>query len=284
MSKILVCGAFGHLGMDIVKELYKDSHEIVAAGRTKREIDLEGDGKIEYKMADLTKKDTLQNICDGCDIVISTVGLTKTSKDFTSYDIDLNGNLNLLNEAVKSKVKKFIYISVIHADEHPDVPLLDAKAKFEEALKNSGLEYIIYRPTGYFYDIMHVFRPMIEKGSVSLLSGKCGVANVIETKDFARYIADHLDKTNETISIGGTETYNYEEIAKMCFDAAKKPCVIKKAPVFLFDILIFINKLKNNGKADIIKFSKFTLTGDLVSDVKCGDSSFKEYIKKEFEA
>ena len=68
----------------------------------------------------------------------------------------------------------------------------------------------------------------------------------------------------------------------MCFEAANKPCVIKRAPAFLFDILIFINTIKKTGKADIIKFSKFTLTGDLVGEVKYGKQSFAKYIKESF--
>lgn len=123
---------------------------------------------------------------------------------------------------------------------------------------------------------------MVDKGAINLLSGKPGVANVIATEDFAEYIADHLDEKNKTISIGGTETYNYDEIAQMCFESAGKPCVIKRAPAFLFDILIFINSIKKTGKADIIKFSKFTLTGNLVGDVKYGQKSFSKFIKESF--
>ena len=280
--KIVLAGAYGHLGGDILKALESKGHDIVALDFNERPIDFSGNGTVTFKACDVTKKDMLSGLLDGADMVISTVGLTKASKEVTSYDIDLNGNLNILEEAKKAGVPKFVYISVIHADEHPEIPLLDAKAKFEKALKESGLEYIIYRPTGYFYDIVHVLKPMVDKGAINLLSGKPGVANVIATEDFADYIANHLDEKNKTISIGGTETYNYDEIAKMCFDSAGKPCVIKRAPAFLFDILIFINTIKKTGKADIIKFSKFTLTGDLVGEVKYGKQSFSKYIKESF--
>lgn len=280
--KIVLAGAYGHLGGDILKALESKGHDIVALDFNERPIDFSGNGTVSFKACNVTKKEMLSGLLNGADMVISTVGLTKASKEVTSYDIDLNGNLNILEEAKKAGVPKFVYISVIHADEHPEIPLLDAKAKFEKALKESGLEYIIYRPTGYFYDIVHVLKPMVDKGAINLLSGKPGVANVIATEDFADYIADHLDEKNKTISIGGTETYNYDEIAKMCFEAANKPCVIKRAPAFLFDILIFINTIKKTGKADIIKFSKFTLTGDLVGEVKYGKQSFANYIKESF--
>jgi uncharacterized protein YbjT (DUF2867 family) len=280
--KIVLAGAYGHLGGDILKALESMGHDIIALDLNERPIEFTGNGSVSFKRCDVTKSDMLSGVLSGADMIISTVGLTKASKDVSCYSIDLKGNINLLEEAKSAGIKKFIYISVIHADEHPEIPLLDAKAKFEKALKESGLEYIIYRPTGYFYDIVHVLKPMVEKGAINLLSGKPGVANVIATEDFADYIASHLDEKNITISIGGTETYNYDEIARMCFEAAGKPCVIKRAPSFIFDILIFINKIKKTGKADIIKFSKFTLTGNLVGDVKYGKQSFSEYIKKSF--
>jgi len=43
---------------------------------------------------------------DGAETVISTVGLTGTSATITNYDIDLNGNINLLTEAKKAGAKR----------------------------------------------------------------------------------------------------------------------------------------------------------------------------------
>lgn len=43
--------------------------------------------------------------------------------------------------------------------------MLHAKYLFEEELKKSGMEYVIYRPTGYFYDIAKVFKPYFEPPS-----------------------------------------------------------------------------------------------------------------------
>ena len=71
--------------------------------------------------------------------------------------------MNLLAEAKRAGVKQFAYVSVLKADGNPSVPMLDAKAKFEEQLKTSGLGWVIFRPSGYFYDIAKVFMPMIER-------------------------------------------------------------------------------------------------------------------------
>lgn len=276
--KVVLAGAFGKLGSDILRALVRDGHDVVAVDMMLR--DLDGvDGAYTAKQVDVTKPEQLNGLCDGADAVITTVGLTRTSADVTNYDIDYQGNLNLLNEAKRAGVKKFAYVSVLKADKAPKVPMLHAKYLLEEELKKSGIDYAIFRPTGYFYDIAKVFKPMIEKGEVTLL-GKAPVsANVIDTTDLADFMLLHLNDTNATFDIGGTETYTYEEIANMFFEAAGKTPVIKHAPPFLFDVLAFVNKLKKNGKEAILRFSKWTLTESMVAEHKYGKLSFKEYIK-----
>lgn len=277
--KVVLAGAFGRLGSDILRALVRDGHDVLAVDMVLRELD--GiEGSCEKKQVDVTKPEQLAGLCEGADAVITTVGLTRTSAEVTNYDIDYRGNLNLLNEAKRAGVKKFAYVSVLKADRAPKVPMLHAKYLLEEALKASGIDYVIFRPTGYFYDIAKVFKPMIEKGEVTLLGKKPVSANVIDTTDLADFMLLHLNDKNVTYDIGGTETYTYEQIARMFFAAAGKEPVIRHAPPFLFDVLAFINKLKKNGKEAILRFSKWTLTESMVAEHRFGRLSFKEYIEK----
>ena len=276
--KVVLAGAYGNLGADILRRLVKDNHEVIALDLAERDLGITGN--VTFKKIDVTNPETLVGVCDGADVVISTVGLTKTSATLTNYQIDYQGNLNLLNEAKKAGVKHFAYTSVIKAEKGPKVPMVNAKYMFEEELKKSGLTYAIYRPTGYFYDIVKVFKPMIEKGEVTLLGKKPVYANVISTEDLADFIVLHMMDENKMYGIGGKETYSYEEIANLCFEAAGKAPVIKRAPAFLFDVLAWANKRKKNGKEAILRFSKWTLTEDMVGETIHGDMSFKEYIFK----
>ncbi len=281
--KVVLAGGCGHLGSDILKSLVARGHEVVAADMVERPIEGLDPASYTFKKLDVTNKEALKGLCDGAEIVITTVGLVSASKTLTNYDIDYQGNLNLLNEAKAAGVRKFVYVSVLKADaqraKDMNIDMLLAKKKFEDELKASGLEYFILRPTGYFYDIAHVFMPMIEKGEVSVLD-KTVKANVIDTPDLADYLVEHMnDPENKTLSIGGTEVYTYEEIAQMFFDAAGKPCVVKEAPAFLFKMLYFIAKLTKNGKAAVIKFGEWTMVESMVAeDVHYGTKSFKEYI------
>ena len=282
--KVVLAGAFGNLGAEILKCLCAAGHEVIAADLKERPI--EGtEGKYTFKAINATKPETLAGLCDGAEVIITTMGLTGASTTVTSYDIDYRGNMNLYEECKKVGVKKFNYISVISCDEPgaEKVPMLHAKYMVEQEIKKQPMDWVIYRPTGYFYDIAKVFKPYIDKGEMQLLKGYGGVkANVVDCPDFAQFIVDHMMDTNVTYNVGGKETYTYEEMAQMCFDAAGKPLKIKWAPIWLFGILANLPKIKKAGKHDIILFSKWTLSHDLVGDTCIGDKSFAEYLKVYF--
>ena len=282
--KIALAGAFGNLGFEILKKLLDGGYEVVALDLKER-VGNEFAGRYTFHPIDATDPASIAGTLEDCDALISTVGLTGASTRFSCYDIDYQGNVNLYNEAIRAKVSKFVYISVIACDieDAKKVPMLHAKKLFEDVLKNGSMDYIIHRPTGYFYDIIKVFRPYIEKGEMQLLKGYGGVkANVVHCPDFARFIVETLTEKKKVYEVGGKETYTYEEMAKLCFDAAKKPVVIKYAPQFLFTVLAHLPKIKKAGKRDIILFSRFTLSHDLVGRDKVGQASFKEYIDKSF--
>lgn len=272
--KVLLAGAFGHLGSDILKSLVNAKHEVIAADVVVRDLGFEGFTPMQI---DMTNKESLKGVCDGVDVVITTVGLTKASEKVTAYDIDYGANKNLLDEAVSAGVKNFAYVSVLKADKGPHIPMLGAKTMLEKALKESGITYTIFRPTGYFYDVAHIFQPKVEKGKVSLLKTKTPVqCNVIDTVDFADYIVEHMCDENKEYDVGGTETYTYEEIAKLFFAAAGKEPKISYVPAFMFDI---IEMMAPKWKRGVIKFGKWTMTEDMVADVHTGKNSFSEWIK-----
>ena len=155
--KVVVAGAFGHLGSDIVRSLVSKGHDVTGFGRTVRPI-AGCEGQFRSVKADAQNPESLIGLFEGADIVISTVGLTKASAEVSCYDVDYQGNMNILNAARHAGVKRFAYVSVLKADCNPSVPMLDAKAKFENQLKHSSMKWVIFRPSGYFYDIAKVFR------------------------------------------------------------------------------------------------------------------------------
>lgn len=278
--KVVLAGAFGKLGSDILRALVAEGHEVTAADMVIRELEGLDPTSYQTKEIDVTNPENLSGLCDGAEVVITTVGLTGASTKVNNYDIDYQGNLNLVNEAKTAGVQHFVYISVINADKGDGIPMVNSKYMLEEELKKSGMTYVIHRPTGYFYDIAHVFWPMIKKGQVQLLKGEPKKANVIDTMDFAKFIVATMTEENTMYNVGGTETYTYQEIAQMFWEADGREgeVNIKYAPAWMFSLLAILPKIKKEGKSDIMRFSKFTLSNDCYGDHEVEGLSFKQYI------
>lgn len=280
--KVVLAGAFGNLGAEILKKLVAEGHEVVAADLKER--DVEGlEKNYKFVSIDVTNPETLKGLCDDADVLVTTVGLTTTKSKLSNYDIDYQGNVNLLNESIKAGVKHFAYVSVFKAPDAPEnVSMLHAKAMFEQDLKKSGMTYVIYRPTGYFYDICRQFKPMIEEGKATLLGKDPISCNVISTEDFGAYIVETMCDENKTYDVGGKEVYTYDEIVTMMFEAAGKKGEIKHAPIALMKIIAFVSHLTKNGKEAGVRFLIWCQTHSMVTESRLGEMSFKQYINDTF--
>lgn len=99
--KVVLAGAYGKLGVEILKELVKQGHEVVAADMVEKEVQDLDTSKVTFKKINVTDKATLDGLCEGAKVFISTVGLITSSATISNYDIDYKGNLNILEEAKK---------------------------------------------------------------------------------------------------------------------------------------------------------------------------------------
>lgn len=172
MSNILIAGATGAVGKELVKALHSSVHKIRVLARNAKKLAGTGISQTDLFIADARIPHSIQSSCDGMDVVISAIGaslqlgLTK-DRNATYFDVDFQANKNLLDEAKRAGVKKFIYVSVFKANENAGIAYFEAHAAFEKALINSGLEYAIIRPTGIFY-IFEEFIKLAGKGIMPL--------------------------------------------------------------------------------------------------------------------
>lgn len=149
MEKILIVGASGSTGKRVIEILNStQSFEPVAMIRKEEQKQIFDDMEIESVLADL--EEDVSHALKKIDKVIFAAGSgSKTGPDKT-IAVDQEGAIKLIDAAAKAKVKKFIMLSAINADE-PDKNkslehYLKAKAKADEHLRNSGLNYTIVRP------------------------------------------------------------------------------------------------------------------------------------------
>ncbi|EDP95709.1 SDR family oxidoreductase [Kordia algicida OT-1] len=228
-TNILLAGATGYLGRHLLKVLIEKQNQVVAIVRKPNQIDNPNENYLEIKQAEVTKPETLRDICKGIDTVISTVGITRQKDGLTYMDVDYQANMNLLVEAQKSGVNHFVYVSAINGDKYRNLKIFEAKEMFVDALKSSGLNYTIVRPNGFFSD-MKDFLQMAKSGRVYLFGSGNQKFNPIHGEDLANAIVENLSDFNKTITIGGPDVLSLNDISKLALTSLNKPIKITHLP------------------------------------------------------
>jgi uncharacterized protein YbjT (DUF2867 family) len=223
MKRVLLAGATGYLGSYIAKTLHQRGFLTRAIARNTASLKDQNSLFNEIVEAALTQPQTIEHCCSQIDVVISTVGITRQKDGLTYMDVDYQANLNLLREAQKSGVRKFIYVSVLNGKKLRHLKIGDAKERFVERLEQSGLAYCVIRPNGFFAD-MTEFYTMAKKGRVFLFGNGELKTNPIHGEDLAVACVDAIERPAMEIQIGGPEILTHNEIAGTAFAVlGKKP-------------------------------------------------------------
>ena len=96
MNRVLVAGATGYLGRNVVKTLKGRGFWVRALGRSESRLDPIREFADEISIGEVTDPDSLEGVCDGIDIVFSSVGITQQEDGLSYQDVDYQGNRNLL--------------------------------------------------------------------------------------------------------------------------------------------------------------------------------------------
>jgi uncharacterized protein YbjT (DUF2867 family) len=279
MQKVLVAGASGYLGKFVVQEFKKQGFWVRALARTAAKLNDVTETVDEIFIGEVTNQKSLQGICQDIDIVFSSIGITRQKDGFTYMDVDYQGNMNLLNEAVRNGVQKFIYVSVLNGQRLRHLKMVDAKERFVDELISSGIDYGIVRPNGFFSDMEEVLT-MAQKGTVYLFGDGEYQGNPIHGIDLAEYIVGKLDSDEKEFDIGGPELLTQNQIAQTAFVALGKKQKVVHIPLWVKNITLklirFFSVQKTYGP---IEFFMTVMTMDMIAP-QFGNRHLTDYYKE----
>jgi len=261
MQKVLVAGATGYLGRFMVQEFSRRGYWVRALARDPERLKQSGpflepaviDQVNEVFVGQVTRPETLRGLCDGIDIVFSSIGITRQKDKLTFRDVDYQGNRNILDIALKKSVKKFIYVSLFKADLFEYLAIVRAHEDFVRDLKSCGLEYAVIRPTGYFSDMSQFFK-MAKSGRVYLFGNGENRINPVHGADLAKICVAAVSSKEQEIPVGGPQTYSVKEIAELAFSTLGKKPRISRIPLWLAKSMAKLIWPFNRQLSDLAEF------------------------------
>ena len=277
---VLIAGGGGVLGRLLIKELLSRKHTVTSFAYSAREFEGLQDPNLKTLACDITKPEQLKGVCNGVDIVISCVGITRLSGKLTHMDVDYQGNVNLLREAQLAGVKKYGFISPEGVDEgHTFVPLLEAKYHFEEELKRSGMKWVIFRAGGFLSDLKEMGKAAA-KGNMFVFGNGENRFTPVDVGDLAQIMVDDIFvRENAVVTVGGPQDMSWNEICRTCFTWHGKPPKILHIPIWVGKLALFIIKPFSRKYDAMGRLILFMCTNDLLTE-KRGKKSLAQYLKE----
>ena len=224
-SSVLVAGATGYLGSEICRQLMLKNRDVKGLVRTTSDANKVAHLKalgVETIEGDLKNLVSLDNALQGISVIISTVSSTLSRQEGDSIQtVDEEGQINLIDAAVKAGVNQFIYISFCELGE---CHLQNAKRKVEKHLAESGLNYTILQPTFFMevwlspalgFDYPNAKATIYGEGN-----SKISWISIKDVGAFAVAALDNAAAANNSIELGGPAALSQLEVVTI-FETAK---------------------------------------------------------------
>jgi uncharacterized protein YbjT (DUF2867 family) len=242
--KVLVVGATGTLGRQIVRHAIDQGHQVRCLVRSQRKAAFLKEWGAELVGGTLRDKNTIIAALEGMDAVIDAA--TARATDSASIkQVDWDGKVNLIQAAKTAGVDRFIFFSILNAEKYPNVPLMEIKRCTEKFLAESGLKYTILRPCGFMQGLIGQYAiPMLDNQTVWITGESTAIA-YMDTQDIAKFAVRALEvpeTVGQSYPVVGSKAWKAEEIIEVCERLSGKEGKIWRLPMGLLRFMRGISR------------------------------------------
>lgn len=221
--RITVSGGTGFIGSEVVRKLLEAGHALTVTSRDARKDPWQGRVRVEHAFAGDAA--TLAKAFTGADVVVHAIQFPNhpvedPSKGRTYLEVDGKGTEAAVRAAKRVGVRRFVYVSGAGAGQNRPQTWFQAKDRAEAAIRESGLQHAILRPSWIYGPRDHSMNrfvwfcrhlpvvPVIGNGRTPVFP--------IHVEDVARCLADAAvreDTAALTLELGG-ERLTMDEIVR----------------------------------------------------------------------
>lgn len=174
MGGILVTGATGGIGRQVVRQLHESGASVVALCRRPAQVEDHQRRGLRAALGDLTDPASLEGAMRGIRTVFL---LTLADRQQAAY------GRNAVQAAQRAGVERVVHLSTADANPASSVSWAAAPARTDALLRVSDLRWTSLRPSGFMQNMLEL-APAIHRGFLPQTTGE-GVVGWIDTADIA---------------------------------------------------------------------------------------------------
>jgi NADH dehydrogenase len=216
---VLVTGATGFIGPHVAHALRAREMPVRALVRTPARATRLTSWGVEPATGDVTDPASLRAACEGVDAVVHLVAIIRgRPADFER--VMAQGTRNVVVAAQESGARRLVLASALGVDERTKdaVPYFAAKWEMERAVRESGLEHVILRPSFVFGRDGGVLRTFVRLARFAPVTPIVGPGTQklqpIWVEDLAEHYAVAVTEqaaANRTFELGGPDAVTWNE-------------------------------------------------------------------------
>jgi uncharacterized protein YbjT (DUF2867 family) len=216
---VLVTGATGFVGSHVAHALRARETPVRALVRRPERARRLAAWGVELVQGDVTDAASLDAACEGVDAVVHLVAIIRGRREEFER-IMAQGTRDLVAAARAAGVRRFVLASALGLDEQTKdiVPYYAAKWEMEQAVVESGLEHVVFRPSFVFGrdgGVLPMFVRMARYLPVTPIAGP-GTQRLqpIWIDDLAEYFAQAVSlpaAAGRTFEVGGPDAPTWNE-------------------------------------------------------------------------
>jgi NADH dehydrogenase len=143
--RVLVTGGTGVIGEGVIPELISRGHTVRLLSRHAKEDAKQWNG-VEPFVGNVADAASVTGAADGCEVVLHIAGIaSEDPPDLTFESVNVGGTRNMIAEATRAQVKRFVFVSSLGADTGAS-DYHRSKREAEQVVQQSAIDWTIVRP------------------------------------------------------------------------------------------------------------------------------------------
>jgi uncharacterized protein YbjT (DUF2867 family) len=217
---VAIVGATGFLGRHVVAALVSAGHRVIAISRDGRRRPEWADA-VETRPADVATGRGLDAALAGAEAIVHLAAIPRESRGRTFEEVNVRGAQRMVESARRAGAGRIVHLSVLGVTDDPKLAYLSSKWRGEQAVRDSGIDWVVLRPSlmfgagDGFFNLVRVTLKWWSPGVVAIPGKGDARFQPLAVDDLAKAVSLCVadpERSRTVYELGGPDWWTYQQI------------------------------------------------------------------------